>query len=83
MLRRLLNLLEAGETRRVDDLARALDTTPALVEAMLATLTRQGYLSPLGQTCSAACGKCPLAGKCAAGLGEGAQVWVFASPPGE
>ncbi len=77
MLRRLLHLLEEGETRRVDDLARALDTSPALVEAMLETLSRQGYLAPGGQTCSTACEKCPLAGKCAAGMGGSTQVWVW------
>ncbi len=79
MLRQLLRLLEEGETRRIEDLASLLKTTPGMVNAMLDTLSRQGYLAPAGQTCSTACQKCPLANQCAAGLGGSPQVWVWNS----
>jgi len=75
MLNRLLELLRAGGTHRVTDLARELDTTPALVEAMLDDLGRMGYLRRVGGACGESCGGCPLAGLCAAG-GRG-QVWTL------
>ena len=40
MLIKLLELLRTGGTHRVADLARELETTPALVEAMLEDLHR-------------------------------------------
>lgn len=63
MLDRLLELLRAGGTHRVSDLARALDTTPGLVEMMLEELARAGYVKPVS-TCTAACTSCPLADTC-------------------
>jgi Mn-dependent DtxR family transcriptional regulator len=75
MLNRLLELLRAGGTHRVVDLADELDTTPALVEAMLEDLGRMGYLKRVGGTCGATCGGCSLVGSCAAG-GNG-QVWTL------
>ena len=43
MLDQLLQLLRAGGTHRVSDLAHELETTPALVEAMLEGLVRMGH----------------------------------------
>jgi predicted ArsR family transcriptional regulator len=63
MLERLLEILRAGGTHRVSDLARALDTTPALVEMMLEDLSRAGYVKPVA-TCTEACASCPLANSC-------------------
>jgi len=77
VLKELLELLKAGGTHRVADLARELETTPELVRAMLDTLARMGYLKPMGETCSDKCATCPLAGLCAAG--ENGWVWT----PGE
>jgi hypothetical protein len=80
MLSQLLELLRAGGTRRVADLARELDTTPALIEVMLEDLTRMGYLERMGGDCTEECGTCPMAGLCAAGssLKEGSgQLWVL------
>jgi DNA-binding IscR family transcriptional regulator len=84
MLNRLLELLRAGGTHRVADLARELETTPQLVEAMLENLTRMGYLQPMGGECGAGCAGCQLARVCAAGdpstsLGTGdGRVWALA-----
>ncbi len=63
MLDRLLEILKAGGTHRVSDLARVLDTTPKLVEMMLEDLSRAGYVKPVA-TCTEACASCPLANSC-------------------
>jgi hypothetical protein len=83
MLNRLLELLRAGGTHRVADLAHKLDTTPALVEAMLEDLTRMGYLKQVSGKCAGGCAGCSLAGLCAAGdpltssrAGDG-RVWTL------
>lgn len=76
MLNRLLELLRAGGTRRVADLARELDTTPELVEMMLEDLCRMGYLKRVSAECPASCQACPLAGVCAAG--SPGQLWALA-----
>jgi hypothetical protein len=76
VLNHLLELLRAGGTYQVADLAHALDTTPALVEAMLEDLGRMGYLKRLGGMCAGKCGACSLAGTCTAG--GGGQVWMLA-----
>jgi len=75
MLNLLLDLLRAGGTRRVADLAAALDTTPELVEAMLEELGRLGYLKRMGGACGGACGGCSMSSLCATG-GSG-QVWML------
>ena len=76
MLNRLLELLRAGGTYRVGDLARELDTTSALVEVMLEDLGRMGYLKRVGGECGGGCGGCSMAGLCAAG--GGGRVWTLA-----
>jgi predicted ArsR family transcriptional regulator len=75
MLDRLLQTLQAGGTHRVNDLARELDTTPQLVEAMLDDLARMGYLKRVSGGCSGGCGTCPMAGTCAAG--SSGQLWAL------
>ncbi len=76
MLERLLDLLQAGGTRSVDDLARILDTSPELVQAMLENLGRIGYLKALDGTCNTQCGDCTLA--CSCGAGAASKVWTLA-----
>ena len=78
MLERLLTLLRRGGTRRVADLARELDTTPALVETMLEELGRLGYLKRVAGGCGVGCSTCSMAGLCAAG--SSGQMWVFTDP---
>ncbi len=75
ILNRLLELLRAGGTHRVVDLAHELDTTSALVEVMLEDLGRMGYLKRVGGGCGGGCGGCPLAESCA--VGGGGQVWTL------
>ncbi len=57
-------LLKEGGTYRVADLARALDTTPELVEMMLEDLARRGQIRPVEATCPSSCADCPLSGQC-------------------
>jgi predicted ArsR family transcriptional regulator len=64
MMERLLALLREGGTWRVSDLARALDTTPALVQVMLDDLARKGLLQQVGATCNKGCAGCALSGRC-------------------
>jgi hypothetical protein len=66
MLNKLVDLLRGGGSERVGDIARRLDTTPEMVEAMLQTLTQMGYLRELGDTCGDACDACPVSGMCSA-----------------
>jgi predicted ArsR family transcriptional regulator len=78
MLNRLLELLREGGTHRVADLARELDTTPALVETMLEDLAHKGHLRRVGGECATHCAGCALAGLCTAEAGG--QVWTLAEP---
>jgi DNA-binding IscR family transcriptional regulator len=76
VLNRLLELLQAGGTHRVTELARQLETTPELIEVMLDDLARMGYLKPVGGECGGACAGCSLAGLCA--TGTDGRVWALA-----
>ncbi len=76
MLDQLLHLLQAGKARRLDELADALQTTPGLVELMLADLVRLGYLAPLDAGCSQRCAGCPMAQACCASESSG-RAWVL------
>jgi hypothetical protein len=75
MLNQLLELLRAGGTHRVADLARELETTSELVEVMLEDLGRMGYLKRVGGECGEGCAGCSLAGLCAAG--DSGRVWAL------
>ncbi len=75
MLERLLDLLQSGGTRSVDDLARVLDTSPDMVKAMLESLRRMGYLKAIDNTCNTQCGGCSLAYSC--GANAGGKVWAL------
>jgi hypothetical protein len=74
MLERLLDLVQSGETRHIDGLARELDTTPELVYAMLEDLIRMGYLKAVDGVCETQCGSCSLACEC--GAGANGRVWT-------
>jgi FeoC like transcriptional regulator len=74
MLEDLMRLLHAGGTYRVDELARALGTSPEMVTAMLGSLQRLGYLNTVGETCTDACSGCPLVGGC--GANAGGKLWT-------
>jgi predicted ArsR family transcriptional regulator len=79
-LERLLELLRTGGARRLDDVARELDVSPALVEAMLEELERMGRLRRLDGECSSRCGGCGAAAQCRAMRGRG-RVWTLADFP--
>jgi DNA-binding transcriptional MocR family regulator len=64
MLTRLLALVAEGRLHTAADLAAALGVSRELVEAMLAELQRQGYLTPPPASCPGACGACPLQAGC-------------------
>ncbi len=74
MLERLLDLVQSGGTRHIDDLARELNTTPELVRVMLEKLSRIGYLKAVDGACSTQCGGCPLA--CSCSVGTASKVWT-------
>lgn len=81
MLDRVLELLREGGTHRIDGLARELDATPELVEAMLEDLSRMGYLKRVSARCPGTCAECPSANMCAVGgSSSGAnsgEIWVL------
>lgn len=76
VLDRLLEILRAGGTHRAVDLARALDTTPALVEMMMEDLARRGYVKPVG-ACPEVCGSCPLTDSCSSA--QRGKIWTLLS----
>lgn len=77
MLRELAHLIEEEDVWQVDDLARRLHTSPALVRAMLDTLERQGKIRPMAPTCgiNSSCATCPLRSVCSAPTAM-TKVWV-------
>jgi len=70
MIEELLAFLNRGGVTTVAQMARQLDTTPALVEQMIEHLGRLGRIQPLGVTCGTTCGGCALASAC------GVKLWT-------
>lgn len=65
MIEQLLNEIKKGDTTSPVTLAKRLHTTPQMVEAMLATLERMGYLRAIKQEChDSTCVGCPVSGYC-------------------
>ncbi|MCS6907322.1 MAG: FeoC-like transcriptional regulator [Anaerolineales bacterium] len=64
MLERLLAELDRGQTLSVEKLALQLETTPAMVKAMLEHLERQGQVATV-DFCQEMCAECPLGSICA------------------
>ncbi|MCX8061015.1 MAG: FeoC-like transcriptional regulator [Anaerolineales bacterium] len=64
MLERLLAELDRGQTLSVKKLAMQLETTPAMVEAMLEHLERLGQVETV-EFCQETCAECPLGSNCA------------------
>lgn len=61
ILTQLSDYLRRNGRASVADLARALDTTPDAVRAMLATLARKGRVRTLAGGGCGGCGKCAAA----------------------
>lgn len=65
MLERLMTEIRAGGPLEAAQLAKRLDTTPQMVEAMLEHLRRMGVLNAYEQnSCAEACQGCSLKGFC-------------------
>lgn len=74
MLEKLLAEIRSGGTFETGVLAAKLETTPALVEAMLEHLQRAGHLRPY-ETCGDACGGCNLKDACRVKGRGGVKLW--------
>jgi ribosomal protein S8 len=79
LLDKLITEIKNGNTTSAADLARKLDTSPAMVEAMLDTLERHGYVRTFSNLCQRenACESCSLSGICSQGGEENGSVRVF------
>jgi len=74
MLERLLKEVRLGGTIQPAELALRLDTSPAMVQAMLADLERMGYLRALDACSTEACSGCPFTSACA--QAKPAKTWI-------
>ncbi len=63
MLERLLSEIRSGGALEVGALAKKLDVSPQLVEAMLEHLQRAGYIRPY-ERCGDGCNGCSLKAQC-------------------
>lgn len=76
MLEKLLALLRQGDTYSYGELARKLDITEALLESMLETLGRMGYVRQVSMSgCAGHCQGCSQHNACAVG-GQG-KLWTL------
>ena len=64
MLERLLALILKDSLVAVAELAKALDTSPEMVESMLGELERLGYLRAVTGCASGACNVCSVQTSC-------------------
>lgn len=76
-LQRLLTLLQEGKTRRLVDIAAALEQQPAAVQERLEELAERGYLRLMSGECPSRCEGCPFRLPCVAGYGD--QVWTLSA----
>lgn len=75
VLERLLQHIGVGGLYSLDDLARELDVSRPLLDAMIADLERMGYLRKISNACKAGCEHCPSHGLCTL-IGSG-QAWTL------
>ena len=64
MLTQMLQLLNRGGIHAMDEIARRLGVSEALVAAMADSLVQQGYLVALDGQHDGACAGCSLSGGC-------------------
>jgi len=74
ILEQLLDRVEAGGTLEVGTLAEELDTSPAMIEAMLEHLERRGSVRSCSQP-GPACGACSLGTTCGMKPGGKLRLW--------
>ncbi len=78
MLEQLLNEIRSGSTTSPVKLAERLETTPEMVEAMLDTLERMGFLRSISSECKdGSCGGCPVAGYCTTDQTRQARIRIL------
>lgn len=78
MLEKLLTLLQDPRTHSLNDLAHALDTTPAMIETMLETLERLGRVRQV-TGCDTGCQGCPMKNSCVPT--RTARIWALVERP--
>jgi hypothetical protein len=76
MLERLLELIAGEKTATSGSLARQLEVSPALVEAMLADLARAGYIQQVESCDAGVCGSCGGKAACSPRV----KAWVRSAP---
>jgi hypothetical protein len=64
MLDKLLAIMNRGGTLTVDQIARELNTTPAMIDELIDHLMRSGWLKPMDASCDSSCHQCALASDC-------------------
>ena len=73
MFNKLLAILKHGGSVTTDQIARELNTTPALVNEMLVHMSWAGWLKQMDASCSSGCEQCRLVGNC--NRSPQARVW--------
>lgn len=64
MLRQLLQLAVERGSVELTELAQVLGTSPEMVQQMIESLQREGYLHSVVQGCQQPCERCPLKTAC-------------------
>lgn len=79
MLEQLLAEIHKADTTSPLVLAKRLNTTPAMVQAMLETLEQQGYLRSIDPGCDAekTCESCALSGMCSTKNARNPKILVL------
>ena len=73
MFDKLLSILKRGGSVTTNQVARELDTTPALVNEMLNHLSRSGLLKQMEASCVSGCDQCVFFKDC--NRSTQARVW--------
>jgi len=74
MLKQLLGLLADGTPYQPEMIAKRLNVSPEMVEAMMKTLERRGYLRNTETCASTKCNQCHLSSACDP---AGRRFWIF------
>jgi Mn-dependent DtxR family transcriptional regulator len=73
MLERLIAILNRNGSATLDQIALELDTTPEMIEQLIAHLERNNLLKQIGDNCQATCSGCYLASAC--GRSPSQRIW--------
>lgn len=75
MLEELLAEIRSEKTLKPAVLAGRLNTSVAMVQAMIEDLERLGLLQPVDLSCSEPCGGCSLVDSCTTRVSEKSRLW--------